>query len=70
MANIRTGYVDLESGHPLDLIQDTRQFFIFLHGDAADVDQDRWAETSQPWHVLLDETVYADSLESDGIEHP
>ena len=67
--DVRAGDVHLDSRHALDVVEFLCELRIFLDRAAADVDEDRSVELAQARHLLFDETLDADFLETDGIEH-
>ena len=57
-------------GDALGIGQNLRQLDVFLDGRPADVDDDDRVARLEVRELLTDETMHADALEADGIQHP
>ena len=62
--------VELDRGDAVGVGQDARNLDVLLECRPADVDEDRRTTRPQFGQMLLDEPVDADSLETNGIQHP
>ena len=67
--DVRARDVQLERGDAFDVRQDRRQLHVFLDGRSADIHDDDGAARAKLRHLFGDESMDADALQADRVQH-